>query len=120
VGHEHSAADHPALVERVQRIADSLRREGRRRQRHGSTPDHVHQFDHLVAGAENVADEARLGEQRLLEDLDHQRAAVPHQEVGAVVPQHLDGLVLRAALADEVDHHLGAAAGQLLDSPRRR
>jgi hypothetical protein len=59
-----------------------------------------HQLDGLVVGADDAAQEARLREEPLAEDLDVEPAAVADQHVDAARAEHQHGVALGAALAD--------------------
>src|SRR4051794_4240082 len=106
-GDEDAAPLEPSLVEVVHRVVDRVQRVRRRVQAHLALGGQRHQVLQVDVGPDEVADEGDLAR----DDVDRRDVdvlAVADHVVEAAVLHHLDAVLDRALLTDEVDDRLGA------------
>src|SRR6266508_6038521 len=115
-GDEDAAALEAAAVQVVHGVVDRVQRVDAGVQLHLALGGEDHQLGQVVVGADQVADHVPLGGDDV-DGRDVDGAAVADDVVRAGPAGHVPPVDLRAPLADEVDHDLGAlAAGQLGDT----
>src|SRR4051794_14414647 len=113
-GDEDRPAAHATGVEVVEGVEGRVERVLLRVQRDLPGLRQHHQLGEVVVGADDVADDVLLATDKI-ERRNLQLAAVSDDVLRSGRPGHLPGVVLRAALGDEVEHHVRAgAAGQVL------
>src|ERR1700730_1355050 len=114
-GDEDRASAHPARVEIVEGLLEVLQQIRRRAQRDFPLRRKGHQLLQVVVRAHQVADEVDLGGDDV-DGRDVDVLAVSDDEVVTGAPKHGNTLFGRSALADEVEHGLGAMpTGQIAD-----
>src|SRR6266508_5180566 len=115
-GDEDAAALEAAAVQVVHGVVDRVERADAGVQLHLALGGEDHQLGQVVVGADQVADHVPLGGDDV-DGRDVDGAAVADDVVRVGPAGHVPPVDLRAPLADEVDHDLGAlAAGQLGDT----
>src|SRR4029077_13768317 len=114
-GNQNGAAAHPARVEIVNGPLEFLQRVLAGMQLHLALRGQYHQLRQVVVRADQVADEVDLGGDDV-DGGDVDVLAVSDDEVVPGATQHGDTLFGRTALADEIEHGLGAVAtGEVQD-----